>query len=68
MRSVTAGRHGWRLLIAHDDADGIRVEVADDGIGMAGIGPAADGTRPAVGADRPDRHGQSRATRSDRYA
>ena len=37
-------RHGKptqvEIAVAHDDADGIRVEVADDGIGMAADGMA----------------------------
>ena len=43
------------IAIAHDDADGIRVEVTDDGIGMA-----ADGTTAArLHAARPDRHARA---------
>ena len=56
MRSGTASRRGCEIAIAHDDADGIRVEVTDDGIGMA-----ADGTTEREPrATWPDRHARTR--------
>ena len=42
MRSGMAGRHKCEIVIKHDDTDGIRVEVADDGIGMAADGRSGE--------------------------